>query len=170
MNWQGEKAEQLQSEALALIEAFLASGRAFELAAAKQVHRELEFLLAWPPNEPMAPQSPRFLQGFIDCLYQDPQGRWQVLDYKTNRVSADGLAAAAAAYEMQLGVYALAVEQILGEPPSRLIVHFLRPSLEHHFDWNESMRGRVIERVSEAMLSVLAAPNGQRQTTIADSA
>jgi ATP-dependent helicase/nuclease subunit A len=161
-----EKAEKLQSEALQLIETFLKSARAAELAAAKQVHRELEFLLAWRPERPMDfPPLTRYLQGFIDCLYQDPDGRWHVLDYKTNRVSADGLAAAAAAYEMQLGVYALAVEQILGEPPGRLTTHFLRPSLEHDFLWDAAMRERIINRVNQAIAAAIA-----NQTVTTDSA
>jgi ATP-dependent helicase/nuclease subunit A len=151
---QNDKSEKLQADASPLVETFLKSARAAELAAAKQVHRELEFLLAWPPEQPSQPA--RYLQGFIDCLYQDPAGRWHVLDYKTNRVSPGGLAAAAAAYEMQLGVYALAVEQILGEPPGRLSIHFLRPSLEHDFVWDAAMRERIINRVNQAIASAIA--------------
>jgi ATP-dependent helicase/nuclease subunit A len=161
---QNEKSEKLQADASPLVETFLKSARAAELAAAKQVHRELEFLLAWPPEQPMS-QPTRYLQGFIDCSYQDPAGRWHVLDYKTNRVSAGGVAAAAAAYEMQLGVYALAVEQILGEPPGRLSIHFLRPSLEHDFIWDAAMRERIINRVNQAIAAAIA-----NQTVNTDSA
>lgn len=154
---QEEKAEKLQSEASLLIETFLISARAAELAAAKQVRRELEFLLAWPPDQPKDLSQPTcYLQGFIDCLYQDSAGRWHVLDYKTNRARADELAAAAAVYEMQLGVYALAVEQILGEPPSHLTIHFLRPSLEHDFVWGTAARQRVINQVNRAIAAARA--------------
>jgi ATP-dependent exoDNAse (exonuclease V) beta subunit len=171
MNAFGDTAEDLQSEALPLIETFLKSARAAELTAAKQVYRELEFMLAWPPDRPQAAsQPPRYLQGFIDCLYQDRQGRWHLVDYKTNRISADRLVDAAVAYEMQLGVYALAATQILGEPPVELTIHFLRPSLEHSFVWDDAMRRGVIGRVDEAIASVRAGSNRQPRTEMADSA
>ena len=38
-------------EPIEMVRRFLASPRAAELAAASEVHRELEFLLAWPPGE-----------------------------------------------------------------------------------------------------------------------
>ena len=54
------------------------------------MYTEFEFLLAWPPgnHDPEAP----YIQGFIDCLYQDGTGDWHLLDYKTNRVSPETLA------------------------------------------------------------------------------
>ena len=67
------------------------------------MHAELEFLLAWPPESSLADGSGNgenkqqpinlrgslFIQGFIDCLYQDAAGDWRLLDYKTNLVSPD---------------------------------------------------------------------------------
>ena len=47
---------------------FLQSNRARELAAAKSLHRELDFLLAFPWRTKGAAC---YLQGIIDCLYQD---------------------------------------------------------------------------------------------------
>ena len=81
-----------------MIGRFLASPRAAEIAAAKEVYRELEFLLAWPPDADRKRRAgrTRYLQGFIDCLYRDAAGRWRLIDYKTNRVTADTLAATAA--------------------------------------------------------------------------
>jgi ATP-dependent helicase/nuclease subunit A len=145
------------------ISQFLKSARARELAQARAVHRELEFLLAWPPRDTIGSPSPtldgantkRYLQGFIDCLYQDAQGKWHLLDYKTNRISAENVTAAADQYEMQLGVYALAVEQILGQPPVELIVHFLRPAAEHRFAWDAAMRRRTIEQVNQGMAAMV---------------
>lgn len=137
-----------------LVAQFYQSARARDFAAARAVHRELEFVLAWPPTCDGATgvdQPPRYLQGYIDCLYQDADGRWHLLDYKTNNVAVADVAGAAAAYEMQLGVYALAVEEMLGEPPAELVVHFLRPSAEHRFAWNEDQRRRTIGLVNQAM-------------------
>ena len=139
-------------EPIGMVERFLSSGRAAEIAAAEEVHTELEFLLKWPPGseEP----SGRYLQGFIDCIYRDAGGHWRLLDYKTNRVAEDTLDPVAADYEMQMLVYALAVERILGRPPVELVLHFVRTGLEHHFPWNETARRRVVEMVDGAIQSI----------------
>ena len=136
-------------EPIEMIRRFLASPRGAAIAASDRVHRELEFLLAWPPGtkEP----KPRYLQGYIDCLYQDAAGRWLVVDYKTNHVTASTVEAVAAEYEMQMLLYALAVERILGSSPADLVLCFLRPGLEHHFDWDGGARGRVVGIVNQTI-------------------
>jgi ATP-dependent helicase/nuclease subunit A len=136
-------------EPIEMVRRFLASPRAAEMAASPEVHRELEFLLAWPPGgeEP----EPRYLQGFVDCLYQDAAGRWVVLDYKTSHVTASSLGTAAGEYEMQMLLYGLAVERILGAPPADLVLYFLRPGLEHHFAWDGAARVRVEELVNRSL-------------------
>jgi ATP-dependent exoDNAse (exonuclease V) beta subunit len=145
-----------------MLSAFLRSPRALELAKSHSVHRELEFLLSWPPRSSKDAAADGkdanqvlYLHGFIDCLYQDAAGKWHLLDYKTNRVAADKVAAAAGLYEMQLGLYALAVEQILGQPPAELAVHFLRPSAEHRFAWDDAMRRRTVDQVNQAMAAMV---------------
>ena len=108
-----------------MLRAFVDSQRARSLAAARTIHRELEFLLAWPPTPAPGGSAPheesrRYLRGFIDCLYQDAAGDWHLLDYKTNRIAPENTAAAAGPYEMQLGIYALAAEEILGQTAGRI--------------------------------------------------
>lgn len=135
-------------EPIAMTEQFLSSDRAKELASAAECHRELEFLLAWPPESPVP--GGRYLQGFIDCLYRDEAG-WHVLDFKTNRISRSTLDRVAADYEMQMLVYALAVEKILGTSPVELVLHFLREGLEYKFPWNTAARDRVIKTIGQAL-------------------
>jgi ATP-dependent helicase/nuclease subunit A len=153
-------APDLMQTAVEILERFLQSARAHDLANAAAIHRELEFLLAWPSEISAAAGKGqgsgvagegRYIQGFIDCLYQDVAGRWHLLDYKTNQVSASAVSSAAAQFEMQLGVYAMAVEQILRQPPAELAVHFLRTSGEHHFVWDAATRQRTIDRVNQAI-------------------
>jgi len=144
-----EERQREESLAVEMIERFAASPRAAQLAAAKETFRELEFLLAWPPGA--GQQEGRYLQGFIDCLYRNPDGGWRLIDYKTNQVTAETLAAKAAPYQMQMLVYALAAETILKSPPAELALCFLRPGLEHHFDWNAAARQRVVELVEQAL-------------------
>ena len=66
-------------------------------------------------------------------------------------MTADTLAAVAAPYEMQMLVYALAVEQILKRPPDELVLCFLRPGLEYRFTWDAAARQRVVELVDGAL-------------------
>ena len=137
-------------EPIELIRRLLASPRGAALAAAAELHRELEFLLAWPPGS-KDPEG-QCLQGFIDCLYRDAAGGWHVIDYKTNRVTAEELAAGGRRqYEMQMLVYGLAVERILGRPPVELTICFLRPGEEYYFTWDESARQRAVNMVEDAI-------------------
>jgi ATP-dependent exoDNAse (exonuclease V) beta subunit len=136
-------------EAIPLVQRFLDSPVAAELAAAKQIHRELEFMLAWPPDEPAL--GGRYLHGYIDCLYQTADGAWRILDYKTNRVSADQVAGAAQPYEMQMFIYALATERVLGRAPDDLSLYFLRPAVAHPFRFDDENRARVERLVNQTM-------------------
>lgn len=166
------------ARATELLARFFRSPRAADLRKARRMHRELEFLMGWPPrkkafqtsdvtgssmrgDEPRGSQkaipeprglSPRkatstkllpgmnddfrgdnlalFLQGFVDCLYEDVQGEWHLLDYKTNQVDDSNLTATAEGYALQLQVYALAVERTFGRPPASCTLHFLRTGQE----------------------------------------
>jgi ATP-dependent helicase/nuclease subunit A len=133
-------------EAAEMIARFAVSERARRIAAARASHAEVEFLLGWPPEGPNPGEI--VLRGFIDRLYQDDGGRWHVIDFKTNRLSDGGLAAHAAPYEMQMLVYGLAAERILGSPPASLTLHFLRSGAEHPFAWNDAARRRVAALVN----------------------
>jgi ATP-dependent exoDNAse (exonuclease V) beta subunit len=137
------------AEAERLVSNFLASPRTQTIAAAPRVHRELEFLLAWPPGEPRTDGF--YLEGFIDCLYQDADGGWHILDYKTNVTTMDQLAHTAAAYELQMGVYALAVREVLSVEPASLTLYFLRPAAEYQFAWNDAVCRDTIEKVSRRL-------------------
>lgn len=156
---QGHAMDEHVESAEMLISAFTKSARAKELAQATQIHRELEFLLAWPPeSNPTSTAKCRYLQGFIDCIYQNTDGGWHLIDFKTNQIAAEGVENAAKQYEMQLGVYALAIEQVFGQPPVECIVHFLRPGKDYRFEWNREMRLRTIERVDQAITASLSSP------------
>jgi len=136
-------------EPIEMVRRFLTSPRAAEIAAAERVHDELEFLLRWPPGG--KDSDGRYLQGYIDCLYRDADSGWHLVDYKTNRIDAETLEDVAAPYEMQMLVYALAVERILGQAPVELVLHFLRGGLEYRFEWNDAARQRVLSMVERGI-------------------
>jgi ATP-dependent helicase/nuclease subunit A len=133
---------------------FRDSQRCQAIAAAKAIHRELEFLLAWPPGVNGA--AGRYLQGFFDCVYQDARGGWHLVDYKTNDVTAAEVPAIAERYEMQMLLYALALERALGTPPVEIALHFLKPRVEHIFTWDDEARKRCITLVDEAFARSIA--------------
>jgi len=137
------------AEASKLVARFYQSQRARAIAQSLEHHAEVEFLLAWPPSG--AARSTTQLGGVIDCLYRDGEG-WHLLDFKTNRVTAGEVAAVAAGYEMQMLVYALATEQILGVAPRSLTLHFLRTGDEFSFAWDAKARERVVKMVEASII------------------
>ena len=65
---------------------------------------------------------PGLMRGFIDLTFRDPQGRWWVADYKSNRLGPDAAAYApdaldravrAAHYDWQAAIYSVAVHRWL---------------------------------------------------------
>jgi ATP-dependent helicase/nuclease subunit A len=135
------------AHAVGMLERFVQSDRAKKIASAKKIHRELEFLIAWPPEGER--NDGRYFQGFLDLLYQDADGGWHILDFKTNTVSESNFEETANHYEMQMLVYALAAEKILQSPPCELTLHFLRTGQEKTFAWDAHARRRVVELVEE---------------------
>jgi ATP-dependent helicase/nuclease subunit A len=138
---------------------FAASPRGLAMARADEIEREVEFILAWPPAAVGGDGS--YLRGFIDCLYQDPDGRLILLDYKTDNITAADVPRAAERYAMQLYVYAIAAERALGRSPDDLVVHFLRPGVERVFEWNDENRGAAVEMVSHAIATIRRAESLQ---------
>jgi ATP-dependent helicase/nuclease subunit A len=152
-----------------LIEKFLRTPLAAELAAAPVVRREVEFLLPWPPplnssgplplegrdGEGGAPRKTLpYLHGYLDCLYQDAAGRWRLIDYKTNRVTSRQVPSVAATYELQMLAYRLACEQVLGEPLAECTLVFLHPGVPHPLSWDAAAERRGIERITAVIASI----------------
>lgn len=85
------------------------------LRKAKQVKRESDFVL----NERRG-----LIYGKMDILFEDEQGGWHILDYKT----AEGNEAASrkSAYDLQLEIYAVAAERILKIPVRSAMIFYLK--------------------------------------------
>jgi len=163
-----EDAAMVAHAAAAMIERFVDSPCGRHLAAATTLHREIEFLLAWPPAESKSAEpatrserqqntsdapAGKYIQGFIDCLYQDSTGAWRIVDYKTNDVTSAEIDYITKRYEMQLYVYAMAAERSLGVVPTELVLTLLRPGIELVIPWNDRARDRAIQMVNEAIES-----------------
>jgi ATP-dependent helicase/nuclease subunit A len=149
--------EKLVDQATALVEQFLQTARAAELAQAPVIRREIEFLLPWPPQIDGDRRPERFFHGFIDCLYQGRDGLWRLIDFKTHRTAGDEtFAAVANQYAAQLLVYSLAVEQALGAPPAETVLHMLDSGQEHTFQWNHRERDAAMKHIDGAISALLS--------------
>jgi ATP-dependent helicase/nuclease subunit A len=63
------------------------------------------------------------VQGVIDCIFLEEDG-WVLLDYKTDAVSVHGLERTASRYELQLRLYARAIERIWRQPVKEAFLYF----------------------------------------------
>ena len=86
-----------------------------ELRKAKQVKREIDFIL----NERRG-----LIHGKIDMLFEDAKGLWHILDYKT--AAGDEDSARKSAYDLQMEIYALAAERILKLPVRSAMIYYLK--------------------------------------------
>jgi len=137
------------AEAASLIQNFLDSPRAAQLANAQQIYREIEFVLPWPLDQ--QPYEGRYLHGYIDCLYQDIAGDWHLLDYKSNQITAASVSQTAEHYALQMCVYGLACERALGVAPIESVLHFLRPSAEFAFELNDAKQSGMVAQIDRVI-------------------
>ena len=72
-----------------------------------------------------APVAGTVVEGFIDLLYEGPEG-YVVVDYKTDALPAgDAIEAAVQRYRLQAATYAALLSQVLDRPVARAILVFL---------------------------------------------
>lgn len=105
----------LEPLAIERVRAFMASEVWRQIAEARQRHREVEFLLRWPPAGRR--ESELFISGKIDLLAELPDGRWLLIDYKTGQLPHSEPGAVLEKYGLQLAVYALAAREFSGRIP-----------------------------------------------------
>ncbi|WP_314001202.1 UvrD-helicase domain-containing protein [uncultured Paenibacillus sp.] len=130
-----------QAEAVdtASIAAFFAGELGSRLAGAMWVKRELPFSCTLPAGrvhraaaaDPSVSGEPVFIQGVVDCLFEDERGL-VLLDYKTDRIYMKDWEQTAERHRFQLELYAEAVGRILGRPVTECHVFF--------FDGGQSVR------------------------------
>ena len=110
----------LAAELETMLAAFARHPLHAQLAGARQSYRELDFVLD---------VGPATLRGQIDLLYQDADGAWRIVDYKSDHVSQTDAPKRAQRYELQMLLYAAAVEAHTGTVPGEATLYFLRPAL-----------------------------------------
>lgn len=115
------------------LKAFMESAIAARLRQATRVLREVPFTYAMEDEE----GDHQILQGIADCLFQEADGQWVLLDYKTDRVK--GVFANDSSlhremhhrYGLQLSLYQQAIEDILS-------IH-IKEKILYLFDGNQTI-------------------------------
>jgi ATP-dependent helicase/nuclease subunit A len=93
------------------------------------------------------------LRGQVDLWFIQPDGRLVVCDYKTDRVSSPVGPETTRSYELQLQIYAMALEAALGKRVDEAWLHFLRPNELVPVDLSPIALGAARESVSRFRLA-----------------
>lgn len=107
------------------LQEFFASPLYAALSQSKAVHRELRFNVFLPANRilPSATDKEVLLQGVIDCFFENPDGSYTLLDFKTDRaVGEEGRALLRERHSRQLQIYRLAVEKMTGKAVKKICI------------------------------------------------
>ena len=109
----------------AMVARFLASPLAERIRRAGHVWREYRFTLLTDAAlyDPRVAGEELMLQGVVDCAFETPEGL-VVVDFKTDRVTAEQQAQRAEGYRPQLEAYALALGQVLEKEVSEKLLYF----------------------------------------------
>jgi ATP-dependent helicase/nuclease subunit A len=122
------------------IERFTSSRLFNDIRNAKELFREFRISVMLPARLFTSDEDKKsayegselLLQGVIDCLYSDENGKLHLIDYKTDRLKKEELEDKALAekalsekHALQLSYYALAVEKIFGQRPESVKIYSL---------------------------------------------
>jgi ATP-dependent helicase/nuclease subunit A len=124
-------------EALVLASRFESSEYGRRVGHATRVEREFDFLLAIEDV---------VLRGQIDLWFEEG-GERIIVDYKTDDVAAEEAPPRGRVYELQLQLYAVAMERLTGRPPGRALLYFLRPNVVVAVDVSAAALDRAVEVV-----------------------
>jgi len=149
--------EETVSVARLMLSRLMTSAIVSDLAEATWLKREVEFAMRWPGADADSP-SP-LIRGVIDVLYEDADGGWHILDYKTNDFPAHATdEQLLAPYELQLGIYAHAVTEWFGEAPRELSLIVLRPEVRRvSLPWSPERWQQLAKRI-DASVTVISQP------------
>ena len=106
---------------------FLTSDLAYRARASQNVLREIPFSLAVTAEEVgiADSQEQSMVQGIIDLVFEE-QGKWILVDYKSNMAEESRLIALASAYQTQISLYRKALTRITGKPVAESYLYLLR--------------------------------------------
>ncbi len=140
--------EKLQQMAIARLGHLLNSPILVELKEAKRLFRETEFLLRFDHQLNTA----AVIAGTVDCLVQDQQEQWHLIDYKTGTL-AESPQEVMEKYGLQMTLYAIAIKELTSSfPKSIRIVQLAQTSriveLELTPEVLEQFKARIATAIS----------------------
>ena len=104
----------------------------------------------WREVPVAAPVGDGSLQGFIDLLFDEPDGM-VVVDYKTDAVTAGEAPEAVARYRLQGGAYAYSVQEITGRPVKEVVFLYLQPRQEVKLEGLPEAMGEAVNAAEELL-------------------
>ena len=125
----GKPVDDPDPRAVRLAETFRKSTLGRRVERATRVEREFDFLMA---------VDPLVVSGQIDLWFEEG-GELAVVDYKTDAVGGAEVQHRAREHELQVRLYAMAVERLTGRVPGRACLHFLAPDVVVDVDLNPSL-------------------------------
>jgi ATP-dependent helicase/nuclease subunit A len=128
-------------QAVRLAETFRKGPLGRRVEHAIRVEREFDFLMA---------VDDLVVRGQIDLWFEEG-GELVTVDYKTDAVSTAEAPHRARDYELQLRLYAMAVEKVAGRPPDRAYLHFLKPNVVVEVDLAPSLIDSPEQTVREVL-------------------
>jgi len=120
----GTPVENPDPQAERLADTFRQSALGKRASRATRIEREFDFLMALEGL---------VIRGQIDLWFEEG-GELVIVDYKTDTVSAAEARQRAGDYAMQVRLYAMAVEKVVGRMPDRAWLYFLRPNVAVEVD------------------------------------
>jgi ATP-dependent helicase/nuclease subunit A len=102
-----------------------------QMLCAKELIREFKFSILTDAKDyyPDISGEQVLLQGVVDAAILEEDGL-TVIDFKTDRVSGDGVAQRAEQYRGQLKTYQKALARIFKQPVKKMVLYFLLPGKE----------------------------------------
>ena len=91
----------------------------------------------------------RLLEGFVDLLFEAPDGAFVVVDYKTHDSDERPDLRHKPGYRLQIAAYALMLEEATGRAVSRCVFVFLGPDSAHEVEVSDL--AEAVEEVRQAL-------------------
>jgi ATP-dependent exoDNAse (exonuclease V) beta subunit len=96
-----------------------------------------------------------YITGTLDRLYRDHEGRWNIVDFKTDNIRVRDLETRAAIYKPQVALYALLVSRLYGQDSVRASVVFLaHPDRPIHYCFTKADIAAFESAVRDVILKI----------------
>ena len=107
------------------ISAFLGSALYRRICSSQRVFREKRFTTELNSALFSGRNSGILIQGVVDCFFENPDGSYTLIDYKTDRVKENEEQRLIDRHKTQLSFYAEAIEKLTGRPVSEIFIYSL---------------------------------------------